>query len=249
MAITYLIMPHSQLYPLEINPHTGEPFLRLPAPNDNIILTPPRLNDAKSLVSIMNDPKVVTWLEGPPVPYLDEHADEWLATVVKQSEDILAELKEEERLNPDGPLKAVGICPVRYIREVRPDGTDVCLGDIWIHRSQMEEVLDPDERKKAVEENDAKEAGDPSIVWTFGYCLVSSHHGRGIMSAAMVMVINRWGIPRMGVEYMVGYTFTGNEGSKRVFEKNGFELKGTIDNGKVVRGECKTLNFLCWHRN
>lgn len=168
MATTNLAMPRSQLYPLEINPHTGEPFLRLPAPHDNIILTPPRLSDVKSTVPILNDPKVITWLEGPPVPYLDKHAQEWLAAIVKQSDDTLAELKEEERLNPDGPLKAVGTCPVQHIREVLPDGTEIYLGDITIRRAGMEEVLDPDERKKATEENNAKEVGDPSIVWTFG---------------------------------------------------------------------------------
>lgn len=161
-------MPGSQLYPLEINPQTGEPFLRLPAPNDNIILTAPRMSDARSLAPIINDPRVSIWLEGPPIPYRDEYAEEWLAHIVKQSEDILAELREEEGLNPDGPLKLVGGCPVRHIREVLPDGTDIYLGDIGINRAQMEEVLDPDERKKAVEANNEKAVGDPSIVWTFG---------------------------------------------------------------------------------
>lgn len=161
-------MPSSQLYPLEINPQTGEPFLRLPAPNDNIILTPPRTNDVKVTGPIINDPRVSMWLEGPPIPYRDEHADEWIAQVIKQSEDIVEELKEEDRLNPDGPLKLVGGCPVRHIREVLPDGTDIYLGDIGINRAQMEEVLDLDERKKAVAANNEKAVGDPSIVWTFG---------------------------------------------------------------------------------
>lgn len=161
-------MPGSQLYPLEINTQTGEPFLRLPAPNDNIILTAPRTNDTKSLAPIINNPRVSIWLEGPPIPYRDEDAEEWLALIVKQSEDILAELREEDRLNPEGPLKVVGGCPVRHIREVLPDGTDIYLGDIGISRAQMEEVLDPDERKRAVEANNRKAVGDPSIVWTFG---------------------------------------------------------------------------------
>lgn len=158
----------SQLDPLEINPQTGEPFLRLPAPNDNIILTPPRMNDAKSFAPIINGPEVSRMLEGPPIPYRDEYAEEWLAQIIKQSEDILAELRDEERLNPDGPLKLVGGCPVRHIREVLPDGTDIYLGDIGIHRAGREEVLDPGERTKAVEENEKKAVGDPSIIWTFG---------------------------------------------------------------------------------
>ncbi|KAG8219623.1 SUR7/PalI family-domain-containing protein [Butyriboletus roseoflavus] len=237
-------MPGGQLYPLETNPQTGEPFLRLPAPNDNIILTAPRMSDAKSLAPIINDPRVSVWLEGPPIPYRDEYAEEWLAHIVKQSEDVLGELREEDRA--EGPLKVVGGCPVRHLREVLLDGTDIYIGDIGINRAQMEEVLDPDERKRAVEANNGKAIGDPSIVWTFGDYLAPSHHGRGIMSAAMGAILNGWAIPRMGVRRMVGYTFTGNEGSRRVFEKNGFEWKRTVDNGKLVRGERKTLNYLHW---
>lgn len=161
-------MPGSQLYPLEINPQTGEPFFRLPAPNDNIILTAPRMSDVKSLAPIINDPRVSIWLEGPPIPYYDKHAEEWLALIVKQSEDILAELREEDQSNPDGPFKLVGGCPVRHIREVLPDGTDIYLGDIAIGRAPMEQVVDPEERKRAVEGNEGKAVGDPTIVWTFG---------------------------------------------------------------------------------
>lgn len=58
--------------------------------------------------------------------------------------------------------------------------------------------------------------------------------------------MNEWAIPRMRVRRMVGYTFAGNEGSRRVFEKNGFEWKGTVENEKVVRGERKKLNYLRW---
>lgn len=161
-------MPNSQLYPLEIDAQTGEPFLRLPAPNDSIILTAPRMSDIKSLAPIINDPKVSIWLEGPPIPYCNEHAGEWLPIIVKQSEGIVAELREEDRVNPDGRLKLVGGCPVRHIREVLPDGTDIYLGDIGIGRAPMEEEVDPDERKRAVEANEGKAVGDPTIVWTFG---------------------------------------------------------------------------------
>jgi len=238
------IMAGRQLYPLEVNPQTGEPFLRLPAPNDNIILTPPRIGDLKSLAPIINDPRVSIWLEGPPIPYHDGHAEEWLGIIVKQSEHMIAALREEEQVNADGPLKLVEGCPVRHIREVLPDGRDVYVGDIGINRAQMEEVLDAEERKRAVEANERKAIGDPSIVWTFGYYLAPSHHGRGIMSAAMGAILSKWAIPRMGVRYVVGYTFAENDGSRRVFEKNGFKWKRIIDNGKVVRGVRKTLNYL-----
>lgn len=144
-------------------------------------------------------------------------------------------------------LTLVGGCPVRHIREALPDGTDVYLGDIDIRRGPFEEIPDPEERRKQVELNESKALGDPSIVWTFGDYIAPSHHGRGIMSAAMRLILHSWAVPRMGVRHMSGYTFVGNTGSVRVFEKNGFVLTGILDNGKTVRGERRRLNHLEWH--
>ena len=61
-------MSNPQLYPLEVNPKTGEPFLRL-RNHKNIILTPPRVEDAPACVPLLNDPRVCDWLAGPPYPY------------------------------------------------------------------------------------------------------------------------------------------------------------------------------------
>jgi hypothetical protein len=52
----------TQLHPLQLNPITKEPFLRLPAPHDNIIVTPPRLSDAPDMVIAMNDEHIYPWL-------------------------------------------------------------------------------------------------------------------------------------------------------------------------------------------
>ncbi|KAG6332772.1 hypothetical protein ID866_6317 [Astraeus odoratus] len=238
-------MAGSQLCPLEINPRTGEPFLRLPPPNENIIITPPRSSDASCFGPIINDSCVWQWLEAPPIPYTDEHAAVWLEMIMEKSKIVL-ELYKEQRSKPDGSLKLVDGCPVRHIREVLPDGTDIYLGDIGILRAPLEEIADPEERKKQVEINENKQVGDPSIIWTFGDYLAPSHHGRGIMSAAMRLILYSWAIPRMGVRRMVGYTFEGNQGSVRVFEKSGFVLKSVLDNGKTVRGERKRLNYLEW---
>ena len=59
----------SQLYPLEVNQTTGEPFLRL-RQHQGIILTPPRPSDAEALVQHLNDPLVYQNLAGTPYPYL-----------------------------------------------------------------------------------------------------------------------------------------------------------------------------------
>ncbi|KAI6047834.1 acyl-CoA N-acyltransferase [Pisolithus marmoratus] len=242
-------MTHRQLYPLEVNPATGEPFLRLPPPNENIIITPPRLSDAPCFVPILNDPRVWQWLEGPPIPYTDDHAAEWIKSITEKSQAILQELNAEEILRPGlGGLKVVGGCPVRHIREVLPDGTDVYLGDISIGRALFEGIINPEERRKQVEINESKAVGDPSIVWMFGDYIAPSHHGRGVMSAAMKLILYSWAIPRMGVRHMLGYTFVGNTASVRVFEKSGFVLRGVLDNGKTVRGERRRLNYLEWKK-
>ncbi|KAG1734033.1 uncharacterized protein EDB91DRAFT_1057071 [Suillus paluster] len=235
-----------QLHPLEINPKTGEPFLRLPAPHQNIILTPPREGDQSINMHHMNDPAIHKWLEGPPVPYLPEHADSWFQFVKGQSDATLGYLRKSEENFPDGPLQFVDACPVRYLREVKENGTDVLIGDLCLRRSPMEEVLDEVERKRLEEENAKKQAGDPTIQYAVGDWLAASHHGRSIMTAAVGLFMSAWAIPRMGARHVVAYTFAENIGSIRVFEKNGFVNKGLLDNGKMVRGEKKTLTHLEW---
>jgi len=62
-------MANPQLHPIEVNPRTGEPFLRLNH-HKNIILTPHRPSDITCYAPILNDPQVHEWLAGPPIPYL-----------------------------------------------------------------------------------------------------------------------------------------------------------------------------------
>lgn len=54
---------YHQLHPLEVNPQTGEPFLQLPSPHENIIITPIRLTDKPAIIDILNDYRVVQWLQ------------------------------------------------------------------------------------------------------------------------------------------------------------------------------------------
>ncbi|KZT02496.1 uncharacterized protein LAESUDRAFT_730244 [Laetiporus sulphureus 93-53] len=225
-------MYHPQLYPLQVNPATGELYLRLSSPLDNIILTSPRTSDAASIVSILNDPKVCRWLEGPPYPYLPSHAESWISMVKEESDVILRELEQANKDAPGEPLKRVRACPVRIIREVQEDGTDVFLGDICLRRCafQYEEL---DEQRRLSEENASREVGDPNLVWCVGDYLASSHHGRGIMSAAFRTLMEAWAIPRMDVRHIRVEAFKGNVGSVRVFEKFGFRLEKTVERVEV----------------
>lgn len=154
--------PPSPLSPLLVNARTGEVYLQLPSPHDNIILTPPRLSDAPSIVHHMGDPLVYKWLQGPPHPYLPSHATDWLSKIMSSSEDALKQLAAD--LQP----RWMEECPVRVLREVRPDGTDNMLGDIGVDRCGFPDVQDADEKKRLSEENLTRPAGDPEIVWCIG---------------------------------------------------------------------------------
>jgi hypothetical protein len=57
-----------QLTPLEVNPLTGEPFLRS-RKHKNIIITPPRETDKEAYIRILSDPKVYQMLRSAPVPF------------------------------------------------------------------------------------------------------------------------------------------------------------------------------------
>ena len=146
---------------LQVNPTTGEVFLRLPAPHENIIITPPRDSDVVDLVLILNDPRVIKFLLGLPFPYLSHHAEEWLGTMKSKSAKILEDLREGKTV-VDG-------CPVQYVREVQPDGTELLLGDVTATRYVY--WSEGDLREKMIKDNLEKPAGDPSIVWMIGCAL------------------------------------------------------------------------------
>ncbi|KAJ7361139.1 acyl-CoA N-acyltransferase [Mycena albidolilacea] len=228
-----------QLHPLEVNPKTGEPFLRLLS-HKNIIITPPRLSDAPLYVSILNDERVIHWLSSPPYPYLLEHGEWWVNQAKPQSDKLLAELEEARN---DPTLKIVDACPVGSIREVKEDGTDIFLGNIDITLAQQPWELEGTGRLS--QPTPRRDPNDPDI-WTLGDYLAPSHHGQGIMSDAFKTLLHQWGIPRMGVRRMVITTLEGNKGSVRVIEKAGFTFRKTIENAMQVRGTMRGVHVLDW---
>ncbi|KIJ38427.1 hypothetical protein M422DRAFT_104847, partial [Sphaerobolus stellatus SS14] len=209
---------------LQLHEETKEPFLRLPPPHSNIILTPPRVNDEEisAIVSILNVEKVTKWLQGPPFPYKPEHAKYWLEENKQSTDAIIKEIESKE------PGYFIGGCPVRILREITEDGREIFLGDCGIDAWGFEEIADQEERKRLVEENSKKEPGDPDKEWSFGDYLAPSHHGKGIMSLTIKTLLDQWIIPRMGAKKINATAFNGNIGSVRVFEKNGFVLEKTL---------------------
>ncbi|KAH9944275.1 acyl-CoA N-acyltransferase [Epithele typhae] len=241
-------MPQSQYHPLQFNPQTKEPFLRLPSPHEHIILTPPRTSDGPAIFSHMSDPRVYSWLEGPPFPYRPEHAEQWISMIKKDADAALEVLRIASEADPDAPPVLVSACPVRCIREVRDDGSDIFLGDIAILRERWPDESDEDAQKALKDPNYERPLGDPEIVWCFGDYIAASHQGRGIMSVAIRTLIHEWAVPRMGVRQIRVETFEENLGSRRVFEKNGFVYEKTtpmerkLESGRLVKG----MHILWW---
>lgn len=161
-------MSGPQLSPLRFNPTTQEPYLQLPAPHENIIITPARMGDAPDIIKCLNDFAIYKWLQGPPFPYLQSHADEWLSNATSESNTILEELQVAAKNNPDGPPILVRSCPVRILREIREDGSEVFLGDLGTPRCCYPEYSPGFEKEKLHEKNLARPLGDAEIDWSVG---------------------------------------------------------------------------------
>ncbi|KAI0248385.1 GNAT domain-containing protein [Lactifluus subvellereus] len=229
-----------------------EPYLRLPAPHDRIVIVTPRLQDAAELCEILNDPRVYRWVANPPFPYTMEHAISWLTQSKAEADAIWNELEQASAESPSGPPKFVGGCPLRSILEENADGSYTFLGTCGIDRNTYDDVMDLEERARLVHENNARPVGDPNIIWRIGYYLRPSHHGRGIMTAVVGMLMKSWGIPRMNVRNVEPAVFEGNTSSQRVLEKNGFVLRKTVQEcvHVLAKGEMadelRTVHFMEW---
>jgi len=151
---------NDNLAPLLINTKTGEPYLQCAHPYSHIIITPPRLSDWEPILAILNDLIIPTANTGPPLPYLREHAEDWLTRKKNECDAFLTALEAGK--------KVVGGCPVRTIREVKLTGEEIFLGDCGIDRDGWPEVLDLEQRKILTEQNAAKADGDESIIWCMG---------------------------------------------------------------------------------
>lgn len=77
--------------------------------------------------------------------------------------------------------------------------------------------------------------------------LAASHHRQGIMTDAVDTVLHDWAIPYMNVQHMLLGVFEGNVGSVKVFERNGFKVKGTYEEYKEVKGKKRGVHVLEWH--
>lgn len=154
---------------LQINPLTDEPFLRLASPHENIIVTPPRVGDDEHLLTLFSDNRIAAWLYPIPIPFTWAHARAMLQEAKDEAGALLNEIRRLNTEHPDGHPGFVGGCPVRCIRKVQNDGTDIFIGYVTVHRGVYADVLDETERQIVTEENNKKTAGDPSETKLFCY--------------------------------------------------------------------------------
>ncbi|CAI7579079.1 unnamed protein product [Penicillium glandicola] len=228
------------------NPLTKEPYLQLPEPCANIIITPHRghqIEETSAIITeILNDSRVYPWLQGPPYPFLPEHGVDWVKMKIATNKDVLSALQKEleapesqqgDSPNSQGP-EFFDKCPFVCIREVteRDPVTgaplqDILVGDFSLARYAFYE-LRPNSWEFALvqKHNNDLPAGHKDIIWGIGYYLSPTQHGRGLMSLAVRTVIQDWAIPRMNLHLLRGSFFIGNIGSLRVLEKNNFEEAG-----------------------
>lgn len=69
-----------------------------------------------------------------------------------------------------------------------------------------------------------------------GLWIGQAHHGRGYGTRTVRQLVN-YGFTRIGLEKIEASVFTGNLPSRRIFEKNGFTLEGTIRKAVRKRGQ------------
>ncbi|KAK7060816.1 hypothetical protein VNI00_000549 [Paramarasmius palmivorus] len=211
---------------LQVDPEVYDtPFLRLPEPHSDVIIAAPRLWDAEPSVEIMLD-----------------RAQGWITRVKNASDEVLEAMKINEGVFVDG-------CPVRHIIKLQDNGGHVFIGDVGISRSYWADIIDTQERQERLDENNARPSGDSNIAWQVGYYLSPAYQGRGIMTAALRLLISGWAIPMMNAHRIRATTFHLNEGSKRVLEKNGFVMVGTIEDYKSIDQEMAALHVLEWRRS
>lgn len=163
-----------------LNSRSKEPYLRLPAPHSNIILTSHYLENLEetyaTLIETLNDPRVYPWLEGPPYPYSRYDAEQWVNLVYNENKRVLESLREDLSEGSTDAGKLYDISPFSCIREVVEQDPvtgepirDVFIGTIGLSRYPFyEHPYGSEERAEAQRQNDALPAGDGNIVWSIG---------------------------------------------------------------------------------
>lgn len=171
------------------NTITREPYLQLPAPCTNIIITPYRENQIQETALVMaetlNDPKVYSWLQGPPYPFLPEHGEDWVKMKIQENKAVVSALQREfetkgQQHSGDScdqvDREIFDKCPFLCIRQVEErDSTsgaplqDTLIGEVAIMRYAFYEIRRNSWELALVQaHNNQLPPGHDDIVWSIG---------------------------------------------------------------------------------
>jgi hypothetical protein len=144
------------IYPDSTN---SELYIPLPPPLSHIRVTAPRSSDLEARLIHFNTNEISDLLRNPPWPYPRALAEERLAKDLALAQDLLNKSTAEAGHGWfDG-------CPFRAIREVKADGSDECIGDLFSARITPGDTwLDGDEPV----DNLTRPVGDAGIWWSIG---------------------------------------------------------------------------------
>lgn len=205
-----------------------EPYLLLPT-GDRIV--PFRPGIASDIAALFNAPEIGKRLYRLPWPMSVEWAEDWVRGEIEKQEGYVAELVESlpstpEPLSEDGGFgggvsedeglhkahgtRALSGMPFKSMRNAQGE----IIGDIGLTPSTP-----------APSDPDANVPVYTPDMWHLGYVLSDRATGRGIMTAAVGVVLS-WAKEWMGVKAIEAIVENDNPGSIGVLKANGFERVG-----------------------
>jgi len=138
----------------------SELYIPLPPPLSHIRVTPPRSSDLEARLVHLNTNDISDLLRDPPWPYPRALAEERLAKDLALAQGLLNQYTAGAKHG-----RWFDNCPFRAIREIKEDGSDGCIGELFFARITPGDTwLDRDEPV----DNLTRPAGDAGIWWTIG---------------------------------------------------------------------------------
>ncbi|KAH8923819.1 hypothetical protein BT69DRAFT_1349870 [Atractiella rhizophila] len=216
--------PFSHLTRISYDAETHEPFIPLPAPLSAYRMCPWRSvedeADVEAMVALLNDERVIKTLSGPPNPFEREHAQFWIG---RRDEDTkkLVEFLRTNTLDGCRRISGSAFEVIRYSADPDRAGGKL-LGVVSLELEKHDLPMAKGWPEPFFPSLDF--ARDQE--WCFGDYLSPDHHNKGIMTQCIKTLFEAYLIPLMDVRLFRLNVHEGNWASRRVFEKNGFEVVG-----------------------
>ncbi|SGY16194.1 BQ5605_C012g06800 [Microbotryum silenes-dioicae] len=195
-------------------------YLPIPHPSLTLSLTLPNPLDFAPLHRTLNDPLVALQLEGPPYPYTEDQARDWIKINTERYERIVARWIDAGRIGWDEEG-----CPVGNLRlgegagvggdaDVKKEEGDVEQDTVWSYGCAF-----LSERRLEVGKGFSLQLWVLFLLRTV--FLAPQYHRQGIMAAALQCIIESYLIPVLKARHIRSCAFEDNWGSRRTQEKCG----------------------------